>query len=39
MILIDLPSLQSIQLGECALCGIEDELECSLIRRSTNEIE
>ena len=38
MIVIDLPSLQSIQLGEGALNGIYDE-SCSLIMRSMNEIE
>ena len=38
MIVIDLPSLQSIQLGEGALNGSDDE-SCSLIMRSMNEIE
>ena len=38
MIVIDLPSLQSIQLGEGALCGSDVE-SCSLIMRSNNEIE
>ena len=38
MILIDLPSLQSIQLGDCALDGDDDE-SCSLVMRSNNEIE
>ena len=38
MIVIDLPSLQSIQLGEDALEGRNDE-SCSLIMRSMNEIE
>ena len=38
MIVIDLPSLQSIQLGEGALFGKYDE-SCSLIMRSMNEIE
>ena len=38
MIVIDLPSLQSIQLGEYALDGKNDE-SCSLIMRSMNEIE
>ena len=38
MILIDLPSLQSIQLGGGALYGKDDE-SCSLIMRSNNEIE
>ena len=35
MILIDLPSLQSIQLGGFALNGRSDE-SCSLIMRSNN---
>ena len=38
MIVIDLPSLQSIQLGGYALWGRDDE-SCSLIMRSMNEIE
>ena len=38
MIVIDLPSLQSIQLGYGALYGRDDE-SCSLIMRSMNEIE
>ena len=38
MILIDLPSLQSIQLGNGALYGSGVE-SCSLIMRSMNEIE
>ena len=38
MIVIDLPSLQSIQLGGYALEGRDDE-SCSLIMRSMNEIE
>ena len=38
MIVIDLPSLQSIQLGEWALRGRNNE-SCSLIMRSMNEIE
>ena len=38
MIVIDLPSLQSIQLGQGALEGRDDE-SCSLIMRSNNEIE
>ena len=38
MILIDLPSLQSITLGQGALEGRDDE-SCSLIMRSNNEIE
>ena len=37
MICIDLPSLQSITLGDCALCGREDD-SCSLTMRSTNEM-
>ena len=38
MIVIDLPSLQSITLGQEALCGSGGE-SCSLIMRSMNEIE
>ena len=38
MIVIDLPSLQSIELGRGALYGSDDE-SCSLIMRSMNEIE
>ena len=38
MIVIDLPSLQSITLGYWALEGRNDE-SCSLIMRSMNEIE
>ena len=37
MIEIDLPSLQSITLGEGALYGRNDD-SCSLIMRSTNEM-
>ena len=37
MIVIDLPSLQSITLGGFALCGIDNE-SCSLIMRSNNEM-
>ena len=39
MILIDLPSLQSIQLGMDALTGRWNNKSCSLIMRSMNEIE
>ena len=39
MIVIDLPSLQSIQLGGWALYGRRDVESCSLIMRSMNEIE
>ena len=39
MIVIDLPSLQSIQLGMDALFGRYDDESCSLIMRSMNEIE
>ena len=39
MILIDLPSLQSIQLGGYALQGRIDDDSCSLVMRSMNEIE
>ena len=39
MIWIDLPSLQSITLGWFALLGREDDdLSCSLIMRSNNEM-
>ena len=37
MIVIDLPSLQSITLGNGALLGIDDD-SCSLTMRSTNEM-
>ena len=37
MIAIDLPSLQSIKLGKCALNGRNDD-SCSLIMRSNNEM-
>ena len=37
MIVIDLPSLQSITLGGFALCGIDNE-SCSLTMRSNNEM-
>ena len=39
MIVIDLPSLQSIQLGWNALEGRYKDESCSLIMRSMNEIE
>ena len=39
MIIIDLPSLQSIQLGWNALAGKYKDESCSLIMRSMNEIE
>ena len=38
MIVIDLPSLQSITLGLNSLNGKDDDLSCSLIMRSTNEM-
>ena len=38
MIDVDLPSLQSIQLGKYALCGKKDNDSCSLTMRSNNEI-
>ena len=38
MIVIDLPSLQSIRLGGWALEGSNDDESCSLIMRSTNEM-
>ena len=37
MIAIDLPSLQSITLGEYALCG-RDDYSCSLTMRSNLEM-
>ena len=37
MIDVDLPSLQSIQLGKWALAGIDDD-SSSLIMRSNNEL-
>ena len=37
MIVIDLPSLQSITLGNCALAGRDND-SCSLIMRSNNEM-
>ena len=39
MIVIDLPSLQSIQLDYGALTGRLGDDSCSLIMRSMNEIE
>ena len=39
MILIDLPSLQSITFRIEALAGRSDDESCSLIMRSMNEIE
>ena len=39
MIVIDLPSLQSIQLSGGALRGRNGDKSCSLIMRSNNEIE
>ena len=38
MIDVDLPSLQSIQLGEWTLHGRYDDDSCSLIMRSINEL-
>ena len=38
MIEIDLPNLQSIKLGWGALYGKDGDSSCSLIMRSTNEI-
>ena len=38
MIDVDLPSLQSIQLGEWALAGRNDDDSCSLTLRSNNEL-
>ena len=39
MIEIDLPNLQSIQLGWGALYGKDGDSPCSLIMRSNNEIK
>ena len=38
MIVIDLPSLQSITLGYAALRGRKDDESCLLRMRSTNEM-
>ena len=38
MIDIDLPSLQSIQLGCCSLDGRDDDESCSLIMRSITKM-
>ena len=38
MIVIDLPSLQSITLGGFALCGKENDSSCSLTMQSNNEM-
>ena len=38
MIVIDLPSLQSITLGGYALYGKENDSSCSLTMRSNNEM-
>ena len=38
MIVIDLPSLQSITLGEGALYGVWNVSSCSLTMRSNNEM-
>ena len=38
MIDVDLPSLQSIQLGDCALHGRWYDDSCSLTLRSNNEL-
>ena len=38
IISIDLASLQSIQLGEWTLYGIEDDDSCSLVMRSNNKL-
>ena len=38
MIVIDLPSLQSITLGKYALCGRYDDESCLLRMRSINEM-
>ena len=39
MISIDLPSLKSIQLGQYALCGRDDDKSCSLRMRSIIEMD
>ena len=38
MILIDLPSLQSITLGHAAIDGNDNDFKCSLVMRSNNEM-
>ena len=38
MIVLDLPSLQSITLGKWALAGRRDDDSCSLTMRSNNEM-
>ena len=38
MIDVDLPSLQSIQLGNSALQGKTDDDSCSITMRSNNEL-
>ena len=38
MIVLDLPSLQSITLGNWALAGRRDDDSCSLTMRSTNDM-
>ena len=38
MIVIDLPSLQSITLGSSAIAGRRDDDSCSLTMRSNNEM-
>ena len=38
MIVVDLPSLQSITLGWSALAGIYEDESCSLTMRSMNEV-
>ena len=38
MMNVDLPSLQSIQLGREAICGRDEDETCSLIMRSNNEM-
>ena len=38
MIDVDLPSLQSIQLGDSALFGRKLDDKCSLVMRSNNEL-
>ena len=38
MIDVDLRSLQSIELGQFALCGRDSDSSCSLLMRSNNEM-
>lgn len=38
IIIIDLPSLQSIRLGKTSLRGERESLDCSLVMRSIKEM-